>query len=197
MVLLPHEVRGDIKENRGVAMLCESYCDAIYGSVAFTRAEEVLWSDSNCIGWVPYSWNPAGVATVSGRVQDTNKRNVSRARWVVEKYVGVKVFMYAGSSLSSVADAQRQIAEWCVKVIVPGYNNNDNDHGSIDKTPERFQSQFEMIVASQRNGGEAAPSNLGDMFALSFGHSEAVDCRRKRCSDTKDAAEEHVSLIEK
>lgn len=54
-VLIPFPPESGYQRDRGFVVLRESGYDAVYGFVAFSRAEEVFWSDDSSIGWFPYS----------------------------------------------------------------------------------------------------------------------------------------------
>lgn len=69
----------------------------------------------------------------------------------------------------------------------PGDKRDDKVWGGSDETPARFQSQFEAVVTSRANIGEAAPSTCGDVFSLALRHSEAVAGLLEECQDAKVA----------
>lgn len=129
------------------ALLCESDYDVFFGFFAFSRASEVLWSDGSSVGWIPYLPGTAESSNVRSFERVPNRWTIGGARYIVEKYEEVTVFVHARSSLVSTADVQRQFAECCAEV-----DGQSNDCG--EKVPNRthgipatFQLQFKEAVS--------------------------------------------------
>lgn len=97
----------------------ESDYDVVLGFVAFSGAEEVLWLDNNSVFWFPYSWDTAGVSSVSSSNPATNEGTIICACRSAEKHAGIRALVRAGSNLLSVTRAQHKLTERCPGVSVP------------------------------------------------------------------------------
>lgn len=123
------------------------------------------------------------MSSFPGFERATSKRTICRARRVLEEHVEIRVLVFSRSNLLSVGNPQCQLAEWCTEVDGPGDNSEDNDRGGSNEIPERFQSLFEAIVASQVSIGKAVSWTLEYLFSLALVHSEAMNGFLKKFQD--------------
>lgn len=82
--------------------------DDVVGYVACTQTENVPCSDGSRTGWFPYSWNRATVCSVPRSYLVRDKRRMSRACLVGEKYAKVRIFVHVGVHPILAAGAERQ-----------------------------------------------------------------------------------------
>lgn len=82
------------------------------------------------------AWGTAEVSNVSALQPYSHRTAMSKIDWIVEDYAEVQDFTSEASILWSTADAQRQFAKRCAKVV-ESRANEGSDQGGSDNIPAR------------------------------------------------------------
>lgn len=150
LALFLNDSRKAIEETEIFVLLCKYDYDAFYGYVAFTRAKEVRRSDDSSIGLFSHSWYTLEVSNVPSFERVRKKTTANGACRVLEGYHAVVVFVPAWSVPLSVADVQRQFAEYCANEHGAGNSGGEKDEGRSDDISARFQSRLRRSLLLRR-----------------------------------------------
>lgn len=104
------------------------------------------------------------MSIVSASALSSNKRTVSRTRYVGREYAEFRVYIRSALGPLSVPDFMRQFRKLCLRLDGSGCNGESHDERLSVSIRTGFWSQFETIVALQKNIGETPHSNIGGGF---------------------------------